>query len=113
MGGAAAEVRGDGELRARQRADGRRWRSGVSGRGTGERVRGLAGRGSYGADACERESGGALSHAVHGGSEVAASGAVGARGTGRRAPARGQKSGEGLGRDVWVPRRAGGGRGQP
>ena len=30
---------------------------------------------------------------------------------GRRAPARGQKSGEGLGRDVWVPRRAGGGRG--
>jgi len=60
-----------------------------------------------------KESGGALSRAVHGGGEVAAGGAVGARGTGRRAPARGQKSGEGLGRDAWVPRRAGGGRGWP
>ena len=38
--------------------------------------------------------------------------AAGARGTGRRAPARGKKSGEGLGRDAWVPRRAGGGRGR-
>ena len=36
-----------------------------------------------------------------------------AHGTGRRAPARGQKSGEGLGRDAWVPRRAGGARGRP
>ena len=32
---------------------------------------------------------------------MAAGRAVGARGIGRRAPARGQKSGEGLGRDAW------------
>ena len=42
------------------------------------------------ARARERRSGGALSRAVHGGGEVAAGGAVGARGTGRRAPAHGE-----------------------
>ena len=61
----------------------------------------------------KKESGGALSCAVHGSGEVVAGGAVGARGTRRIAPARGQQSGEELGRDAWVPRRAGGGRGRP
>ena len=77
--------------------------------GAGEQARGLGCGGPLDAGARERKSGGALSRAIHGGGEVAAGGAVGARGTGRRAPARGQKSGEGLGCDAWVPRRAGGG----
>ena len=80
--------------------------------GAGERARGLGCGGPLDAGARERKSGGALSRAIHGGGEVAAGGAVGARGTGRRAPVRGQKSGEGLGHDAWVPRRAGGGRGR-
>ena len=112
---------GGGELKWRLRggielvgvAGERRRRSGVWERGMSERARGLGCGGPLDAGARERKSGRALSRAIHGGGEVAAGGAVGARGTGRRAPARGQKSGEGLGRDAWVPRRAGGGRGRP
>ena len=74
---------------------------------------GLGCWGALGAGARERRRARVLSRAVHGGGEVAAGGAVGARGTGRRAPARGQKSGEGLGHGAWVPQRARGGRGRP
>ena len=50
VGGAVAEVRGDGELRARRRSGGRRRCSGVFGQGTSERVKGLGCGASSGAE---------------------------------------------------------------
>ena len=52
---------------------------------------------------------GALPWAGHGGGEVAAVWGSGVRGRDGEAPARGEKGSEELGRDAWVPRRAGGG----
>ena len=52
---------------------------------------------------------GALPWAGHGGGEVVAVWGSGVRGRDGEAPARGEKGGEELGRDAWVPQRAGGG----
>ena len=57
----------------------------------------------------EKRRAGALRRAGHGGGEVVAVWGSGVRGRDGEAPARGEKGGEELGRDAWVPRRAGGG----
>ena len=67
--------------------------------------------GALSAGARERKSGRVLSHAVHGGDEVAVGGAVGARGTGRRAPARVVEGGRSLGATRGRPQQAGRGSG--
>ena len=85
------------------------WCSGVSGRGFDEEARETESGGSAGAAARERRGAGVLPWAGHGGGEVAAVWGLGVRGRDGEAPARGEKGGEELGRDAWVPRRAGGG----
>ena len=58
--------------------------------------------GALGAGARERWGSGVLRRAGHGGGEVAAVWGSGVRGRDGEAPARGEKGGEELGRDVWV-----------
>jgi len=67
--------------------------------------------GALSAGACERKSGRVLSRAVHGGDEVAVGGAVGSRGTGLRAPARGVEGGGSLSATRGRPQQARGGSG--
>ena len=67
--------------------------------------------GALSAGARERKSGRVLSRAVHGGDEVAVGGAVGSRGTGRRAPTRVVEGGRRLGATRGRPQQAGGGSG--
>ena len=90
---------GEGEL-AGVRAERRRC-SGAWKRGKGERALGLACWGTCSAHARERRERRGLSWPVHGDGEVAVSGRFLARGTERRAPARGKRVVETVGRDAW------------
>ena len=79
----------------------RRWCSGGLGRGTGEWVRGMERGGPPGTGAHERREIGALPRAVHGGDDVAAGGALGARCRAGEDIARGVEGGGELKRDAW------------
>ena len=99
----------DGEVElAGVRAERRRC-SGAWKRGKGERALGLACWGTCSAHAREKSVSGVLQRASHDGGEVAAGGRFCSRGTERRAPARGKRAVETVGRNEWVPAQAGGG----